>query len=174
MKVTLRLQMNTLSLDKLMIIACELFKWTYLKCAFFPGSLDGFAATYVEMYCNSYHSGKILKRKKTPLDDLIKRCSSTGSPSANQVRSSASQFIRSDLQRLERAADQRMGQASHLSASVWEIAAIWSRPAPEECCSCRYISGREAANRPLASESRLDIGRRRKEGVRRWLASGVC
>lgn len=57
----------------------------------------------------------------------------------------ASTFIHRDLQRLEHTAHQRMGQASHLCASVWEITAIWSRPAPEECCSCRYITSKEAA-----------------------------
>lgn len=31
--------------------------------------------------------------------------------------------------------------------SVCEITAIWSRPALEECCSCRYITAREAAKR---------------------------
>jgi len=40
------------------------------------------------------------------------------------VGSSASQFIHSDLQRLERAADQRMGQASHFCAAIWEITVI--------------------------------------------------
>lgn len=35
------------------------------------------------------------------------------------VRSSTSQFIHVDLQRLERGADQRTGQASHLCASIW-------------------------------------------------------
>lgn len=32
--------------------------------------------------------------------------------------------------------------------SLWEISAIWSRAALEECCSCRYITAREAAKRP--------------------------
>lgn len=43
---------------------------------------------------------------------------------ADLTQGLASQFINPDLQRSERGADQRMGQASHLCASIWEIIVI--------------------------------------------------